>query len=90
MVQGLCSCHHGYYGPACWDECPGGGSNPCFGKGKCDTGTGTCTCIEGADSTTDCETCIPGWFGDDCKFAGTNKQSNKTFTILSTVKASSQ
>jgi len=69
----MCSCQHGYYGPSCWSECPGGGNDPCYGKGTCDSSDGSCTCIEGADQATNCSTCINGWFGDDCTLADTNR-----------------
>ncbi|XP_060596109.1 uncharacterized protein LOC132750181 [Ruditapes philippinarum] len=70
-VTGKCSCIHGYFGESCDGQCPGGGSNPCYGKGSCNTTSGECTCIEGADQSSNCENCRDGWIGDDCKFAGT-------------------
>ncbi|WAR26298.1 TENX-like protein [Mya arenaria] len=76
VVQGTCSCNHGYWGPACENECPGGGDDPCFGKGTCDKGTGVCTCNQGANQTVNCETCISGWFGDDCSLVSTNRQDS--------------
>ena len=66
-IVGHCKCNHGYYGEACRNECPGGGTNPCFGKGTCDTVSGVCTCDIGADQNNTCQSCLSGWFGSDCK-----------------------
>ena len=75
QAEGKCSCYNGYHGAACENECPGGGDNPCYGKGSCDKTTGMCTCIEGADNSTSCSTCVDGWFGYDCSVCGTNRES---------------
>ena len=81
-VQGICQCTHGYWGPACANECPGGRSNPCYGKGTCDPANGICSCDEGAEIMTQCETCKDGWFGDDCSLTGTNAASKFWITIV--------
>jgi len=75
VVTGTCQCRHGYWGPACGNACPGGGDNPCFGKGTCDKVTGACTCITAADQTTNCASCRPGWWGDDCSLVTTLRES---------------
>lgn len=68
-IIGHCTCKHGFYGEACRYECPGEGSNPCYGKGTCNTTNGECSCDVGADQNSSCRTCTQGWFGSDCKFA---------------------
>ncbi|XP_033745589.1 uncharacterized protein LOC117331103 [Pecten maximus] len=78
-TTGYCKCVEGYWGPSCEYECPGGGSYSCFGKGQCNATTGECTCVIGAQASTNCSVCHTGWTGDDCSiavFAGSTTSSN--------------
>lgn len=70
---GYCKCVHGYWGAACQNECPGGAADPCYGKGSCDPTNGSCTCVAGANSTDNCQTCVRNWIGADCSVAKTEQ-----------------
>ena len=70
---GYCKCVSGYWGASCQNECPGGASNPCYGKGLCDPVNGSCTCFTGVNSTEKCQTCDENWIGTDCSVATTDK-----------------
>ncbi|XP_070533132.1 uncharacterized protein [Ptychodera flava] len=69
---GYCECYHGYWGPSCENECIGGASNPCFGRGQCNGTTGDCLCDVNFLSYSDCTVCAPGWMGDDCSVGYVN------------------
>ncbi|XP_070594767.1 stabilin-1 isoform X2 [Erythrolamprus reginae] len=61
-------CCKGFFGPSC-TPCPGGYSNPCYGKGTCNDGihgNGQCSCHYGFKGIA-CHICSnPNMHGDDC------------------------
>jgi len=59
------TCNHGFWGPSCTAECPGGSCYVCHGHGQCDGVTGVCACT-GKYHGSDCSVCLPGWGGDNC------------------------
>ncbi|XP_074138792.1 LOW QUALITY PROTEIN: stabilin-1 [Sminthopsis crassicaudata] len=62
-------CCKGFFGPDC-SQCPGGFSNPCYGKGKCSDGiqgNGACTCLEAYKGVA-CHICAdPNRHGEQCE-----------------------
>ena len=79
---GYCKCVSGYWGASCQKECPGGASNPCYGKGLCDPVSGSCTCFTGVNSTENCQTCDENWIGTDCSVATTDKGKHVDVTQI--------
>ncbi|XP_059572069.1 stabilin-1 isoform X2 [Alligator mississippiensis] len=61
-------CCKGFFGPDC-TQCPGGFSNPCYGRGNCSDGTqgnGNCHCFEGFKGIA-CHICSnPNKHGENC------------------------
>ncbi|XP_015276350.1 PREDICTED: stabilin-1 [Gekko japonicus] len=61
-------CCKGFFGPDC-AACPGGFTNPCYGKGKCIDGirgNGQCRCFEGFKGIA-CHICSnPNKYGESC------------------------
>ncbi|XP_035665795.1 IgGFc-binding protein-like, partial [Branchiostoma floridae] len=74
-IQGSCQCYHGYWGSNCRHPCPGGGHNPCYGNGVCESTNGTCTCSTRFVDTPDCRQCSEGWIGQDCSVSVTDLSS---------------
>ncbi|KAI8479536.1 hypothetical protein Bbelb_427260 [Branchiostoma belcheri] len=74
-IQGSCQCHHGYWGSSCRHQCPGGGHNPCYGNGVCESTNGTCSCSTRFTDTPDCRQCSDGWIGRDCSVSVTELSS---------------
>ena len=64
--KSLCVCDLGYWGENCTNQCPGGASNPCNGKGKCDVRSGKCDCLENWKSDEMCSNCTTAWSGGNC------------------------
>lgn len=64
-----CRCDEGYWGVTCAKECPGGASNPCNKRGKCDDITGVCICDQKWRGDASCNSCTPGWMGSACAIA---------------------
>ncbi|XP_075177854.1 stabilin-1-like [Anomaloglossus baeobatrachus] len=66
IVTGCCK---GFYGPDC-KSCPGGFSNPCYGRGRCNdgvNGNGKCECYHKYKGIA-CHICVePNKHGDDCE-----------------------
>ncbi|XP_044156394.1 stabilin-1 [Bufo gargarizans] len=66
IVNGCCG---GFYGPDC-RPCPGGFSNPCYGRGSCNDGiggNGKCMCFSKYKGVA-CHICTdPNKHGDDCE-----------------------
>eukprot|EP01062_Namystynia_karyoxenos_P067720 TRINITY_DN6176_c0_g1_i4.p1 TRINITY_DN6176_c0_g1~~TRINITY_DN6176_c0_g1_i4.p1 ORF type:complete len:2565 (+),score=356.55 TRINITY_DN6176_c0_g1_i4:83-7777(+) len=70
----LCdNCAHGWWGPDCLFQCPGGACSPCSMHGDCSQGTagsGHCSCFEdpvhGHWRGHACRLCIDGWAGPRC------------------------
>uniref|UniRef100_A0A7N4PTT9 Stabilin 1 n=1 Tax=Sarcophilus harrisii TaxID=9305 RepID=A0A7N4PTT9_SARHA len=62
-------CCKGFFGPDC-SQCPGGFSNPCYGKGKCSDGiqgNGACTCLKAYKGVA-CHICAdPNRHGEQCE-----------------------
>ncbi|XP_045688009.1 stabilin-1 isoform X3 [Phyllostomus hastatus] len=62
-------CCKGFFGPDC-AQCPGGFSNPCYGKGNCSDGVlgnGACLCFPGYKGIA-CHICSnPNKHGDKCQ-----------------------
>ncbi|KAM5280077.1 stabilin-1 [Ctenodactylus gundi] len=62
-------CCKGFFGPDC-TQCPGGFSNPCYGKGKCNdgmNGNGACLCFPDYKGIA-CHICSnPNKHGDHCQ-----------------------
>ena len=81
-VNGQCGCYHGYYGSACEMQCAGGANYPCFGKGECNTETGTCQCDPSANVNDNCSVCNDGWFGEDCSVAYSGLQGTASTSVL--------
>ncbi|XP_063955651.1 uncharacterized protein LOC135154217 [Lytechinus pictus] len=68
-----CICNHGYWGPACQNECIGGSDNPCFGNGICNSNSGLCHCEDSVDQmSANCTLCSEGRFGIDCSVASSS------------------
>ncbi|PIK61112.1 hypothetical protein BSL78_01937 [Apostichopus japonicus] len=65
-ATGECYCYHGYWGPNCLAECPGGADNPCNGRGACNVTSGECTCDPAWSYESDCFECSGNWTGGDC------------------------
>ena len=73
--DGACACDVGYALSDCGRVCPGfdpghSAFGACSGHGACDPATAACVCWqtpeEGFWAGEACQTCIEGWFGDDC------------------------
>ncbi|XP_074054250.1 stabilin-1 isoform X2 [Macrotis lagotis] len=62
-------CCKGFFGPDC-SQCPGGFSNPCYGKGNCSDGiqgNGACTCLKAFKGVA-CHVCSdPNRHGEQCE-----------------------
>ena len=80
-VNGQCGCYHGYYGSACEMQCAGGANYPCYGKGECNTETGTCQCDPSANVNDNCSVCNDGWFGEDCSVAYSGLQGTASISV---------
>lgn len=66
IIDGSCSCAHGYYGSSCTKICPGGSDSPCNNHGTCNT-AGLCECVWNWNGSVDCGTCTSGMKGLDCR-----------------------
>uniref|UniRef100_A0A4X2LLZ9 Stabilin 1 n=1 Tax=Vombatus ursinus TaxID=29139 RepID=A0A4X2LLZ9_VOMUR len=62
-------CCKGFFGPDC-SQCPGGFSNPCYGKGNCSDGiqgNGACVCLKAFKGIA-CHVCAdPNRHGEQCE-----------------------
>ncbi len=83
IENNTCRCDEGYWGVTCSRECPGGASNRCNRRGKCDVITGVCTCDRKWRGDSGCNRCTLGWMGSDCAIA-VPKQLRPTTSVTAT------
>ena len=62
-------------------QCAGGADYPCFGKGECNTESGTCQCDPSANVNDNCSVCNDGWFGEDCSIAYSGLQGTASTSV---------
>ena len=63
LGDGSCKCSTFWSGKDCSSFC-----NPsmCHSRGTCDATTGRCKCDQGFDDATNCQMCLPHYYGPDC------------------------
>ena len=74
--NGACVCAAGYAAADCGSLCPGfaperAPDGACGGHGECVSATAECICWQSAEAGhwtgAACGTCLPGWFGEECR-----------------------